>query len=61
METMSVFEKSTGTPSYDFIPQLIREEISKFVWIPRYIKDKDGKLIDIKFSIEVYDNEPSKK
>lgn len=53
IETMSIFEKSTGTPSYDLVPRLIREEVGKIVWIPRYIKSADGDLIDIEFSIEV--------
>lgn len=57
IETMSIFEKSTGTPSYDLIPQLIREEIASFTWVPVYIKDSAGKLIDIEFHIQVTDNE----
>lgn len=56
IETMSIFEKSTGTASYDLIPRLIREEVASITWIPRYIKDDRGDLIDIKFSIEVLPN-----
>ncbi len=57
IETMSIFEKSTGTASYDLIPRLIREEVSKITWIPKYIKNAQGDLIDIEFSIEVLPNE----
>jgi len=57
IETMSIFEKSTRTPSYDLIPRLIREEIDRITWVPKYIKDADGDLIDIEFHIEVLPNE----
>lgn len=59
IELLSLLEKATETPSYTFIPQLIREEISEIHWKPVFTKDDKGHLTSINHNVKVIYNEKS--
>lgn len=53
IELLSLLEKATETPSYTFIPQIIREEISEIHWKPVYSKNSEGHLTTINHKLKV--------
>ena len=57
IELLSLLEKATETPSYTFIPQLIREEIVEIKWKPVFTKDEHGGLKSINHTLEVIYND----
>ena len=59
IELLSLLEKATDTPSYTFIPQLIREEIAEITWKPKFSKDSEGHLTTINHTVKVVYNAKS--